>query len=116
MHLVAVVSQKGGGGKTTVATNIAVDSAAAGAHTYLLDLDPQQSAFLWGQWRRESAAKTKAALELEVEAAADCDLIPGKLAAAKARGVKFVVLDTPPARGAAADIAAGAAHLVLIVV
>lgn len=113
MQLVAIVSQKGGGGKTTVATNLAVASAAAGVHTLLLDLDPQQSAFVWGRWRDASAPKTKAKLEIE---AAECGSIVAKLAGAKARGVKLVIIDTPPARGPEADAASGAANLVLVVV
>jgi chromosome partitioning protein len=113
MKLVAVISQKGGGGKTTVATNLAAASAAAGVRTLLLDLDPQQSAHLWGRWRRKAAPKTKSPLEIE---AADCGAIADKLAAARARGVKLAIIDTPPARGPEADAAAGAAHLVLIVI
>jgi chromosome partitioning protein len=113
MHLVAVVSQKGGGGKTTVATNLAVASASSGVHTLLLDLDPQQSALMWSRWRVESAPATKAKLDVE---AAECSSVPAKLRAAKARGVKLVVFDTPPARGPEADIAAGASHLALVVV
>ncbi|REJ82242.1 MAG: ParA family protein [Acidobacteria bacterium] len=44
--LVAVVSKKGGVGKTTTAVNLAAGLAARGQRTLLVDLDPQASASL----------------------------------------------------------------------
>lgn len=113
MNLVALVSQKGGGGKTTVATNLAVAAAAAGVHTILLDLDPQQSAFVWGTWRGQGRAKSGAPLEVQFS---DCVSLPARLQAARSRGVGFVVIDTPPAKGPESDAAARLADIVLVVV
>lgn len=44
MKTVAFIAQKGGVGKTTIATNLAV---AAGVQTALFDLDQQESAVIW---------------------------------------------------------------------
>jgi chromosome partitioning protein len=44
MKTVAVILQKGGSGKTTMAFNLAIAFAHAGKATVLLDLDPQSSA------------------------------------------------------------------------
>ncbi len=44
MKTLAILSRKGGTGKTTLATNLAVAAEIAGHTTVLLDLDPQSSA------------------------------------------------------------------------
>ena len=47
MRSILVVNPKGGSGKTTLATNIAVYYAVRGQSTTLLDMDPQASATDW---------------------------------------------------------------------
>jgi chromosome partitioning protein len=47
MPIIAVVNQKGGTGKTTVATNLATLFASQGAEVLLVDADPQGSALEW---------------------------------------------------------------------
>ncbi len=46
MHVLALVNQKGGCGKTTTAVNLAGALAASGARVLLVDLDPQAHATL----------------------------------------------------------------------
>jgi chromosome partitioning protein len=50
VQVVALVSTKGGAGKSTLAECLAVAAAQEGQSVYLLDLDPQQSTAAW--WRR----------------------------------------------------------------
>ncbi len=45
--ILAVVNQKGGTGKSTVATNIAACFAAEGREVLLIDADPQHTALDW---------------------------------------------------------------------
>ena len=51
--IVAVVAEKGGVGKTVVATNLAGMRAAAGFRALLLDVDTQASSTFWTQFRSE---------------------------------------------------------------
>ena len=51
--IVAVVAEKGGVGKTVVATNLAGMRAAAGYRALLLDVDTQGSSTFWTQFRSD---------------------------------------------------------------
>ena len=53
MPIVAVLNQKGGSGKTTLATNLAQASHSAGRRTLLVDTDRQASARQWAGARAE---------------------------------------------------------------
>ena len=60
MRALALLSQKGGSGKTTLAVHIAVAAEEAGERVVLLDTDPQGSARAWSQVRtKESPAVEK---------------------------------------------------------
>ena len=44
MHIVALLSQKGGGGRTSLALRLATAAEEAGQQTLIIDLDPQATA------------------------------------------------------------------------
>jgi chromosome partitioning protein len=105
MKHIALVAQKGGVGKTTIAVNLAVAAQKSGVRTALFDLDQQESAVIW--------ADRRATEDLHVEFLTERRLAEA-LRAADAQGFALSVIDTPPAAGPQAYTAAQAADLVLI--
>ncbi len=108
-RVIAVVSQKGGAGKTTVAMQLGGGFQAIGASVLLVDLDPQESAFRWA----ESAPLLDSDLQLDVRKMTGLELIKhiGKLQ----KEADYVVLDTPPSIYHPSTLAALAvAHLAVI--
>ena len=53
MTTVAIISQKGGAGKTTLALHLAVAAQDAGRVSLIIDTDPQATASQWGSWRED---------------------------------------------------------------
>jgi chromosome partitioning protein len=105
MHTIAVVSQKGGAGKTTLALHIAVAAEHAGYSTVLVDMDPQGTAEAWSEWRKEAPP---------IVVPAKTATLGRTLEKAAAHGADLVVVDTPPLAEAEARAAAKAADLVLV--
>lgn len=108
-RVIAVVSQKGGAGKTTVAMQMGGGFHAIGASVVLVDLDPQESAFRWA----ESAPLLDSELQLDVRKMSGLELIKhvGDLQAE----ADFIVLDTPPSIYHPSTLAALAvAHLAVV--
>jgi chromosome partitioning protein len=62
MEIWAVLSQKGGAGKTTIALHLAVAAMHAGRTALVVDLDPQQSAVKWANVRGQEAPKVVPAI------------------------------------------------------
>ena len=54
MKTVAILSQKGGAGKTTLALHLAAAAESAGLPSVVIDLDPQASAAGWKDSRAEA--------------------------------------------------------------
>ena len=105
MKTIAIVSQKGGSGKTTLALHLAVASDTAGRNTAVIDLDPQASAANWSA--RRSA-------ELPVVLSAHARRLPQEMQRVWETGGEVLYLDTAPHSGSTALKAAWAADLVLI--
>lgn len=102
MKSVALIAQKGGVGKTTLAVNIAV---VPGLKAALFDLDQQESAVMWADRRKAKLPHVEFLTERR---------LPEALKAAANQGFDLVIIDTPPAAGPQAYTAAQAADLVLI--
>lgn len=87
MKTLAILSRKGGTGKTTLAVHLSVAATLAGHTTVLIDLDPQASACKWSDIRQEDAPTVISAHEAR---------LPEVLHKAEQHGVDFAILDTPP--------------------
>jgi chromosome partitioning protein len=105
MRTIAFVTQKGGAGKSTLASSVAVAAVAAGERVVVIDLDPLQTLVTWSATRRDS--------NLAVE-----HLPPAKLAktlaALEKKGVTLVVIDAPGQGGEETLAAIRAADLCII--
>jgi chromosome partitioning protein len=105
MTIVAIVSQKGGSGKTTLSVNLAAAAEAAGAIALIIDTDPQATASQWGAWRADKAPEVIDSAPPRIQAKVD---------AATGQGATFIVIDTPPYADSAASRAVEVADVVLI--
>jgi chromosome partitioning protein len=87
MSVIAVVNRKGGSGKSTLSTHLAVHLAGTGASVMLGDIDRQQSTRTW--LRQRAAAATVGRPEIKTWA------VDPKYFARPPAGADHVVLDTP---------------------
>lgn len=105
MKTVAIVSRKGGAGKTTLAVHLAVAASIKGKEVAIIDLDPQASAAGWGDSR---TAETPAVVS------AQAARLPKVLETAANAGADLAIIDTAPHSETAALAAIRAADLILI--
>ena len=102
--IIAVLNQKGGVGKTTIATNLAYALKQAGSKVLLIDSDPQGSARDWNEANGG---------ELLPVVGMDRETLPADLKAVQ-DGYEFVVIDGAPQIAKLAAAAVKIADIVLI--
>lgn len=105
MKTLALLSQKGGSGKTTISLNLAIAATLKGKSVVIIDLDPQQSAARWSRLRTSDAP-----LIMSGHGPNLVDLVER----ARGAGADLVIIDTAPKSENVALAAARIANLILI--
>lgn len=106
MFVIAVASQKGGAGKTTIAAHLAVRAAIAGqGPVVLIDTDPQGSLAEW--WRARPDDTPALAVARPEQLAAN-------LAELRSYGTAVAVIDTPPALTGSIERVIAMADLIVV--
>lgn len=105
MFTIAIIGQKGGTGKTTVAVSLAAVAAENGQTVALLDLDPQTNA---ANWKDRRTAENPAVLPTPL------GRLRQALEAAAASGADLAIIDTPGKSDSTAIAAAKVADLILV--
>jgi chromosome partitioning protein len=106
MRVLAMASQKGGSGKTTLSGHIAVQAQRAGAGpVVLIDIDPQGSLADW--WNEREAEYPAFAQTTVARLQADLEML-------RQQGFRLAVIDTPPAITMAIQSVIAVAELIVI--
>jgi chromosome partitioning protein len=105
MKIVALLAEKGGVGKTTLALDLAVAATTAGQKAAVIDIDPQATATQWADRRKEEFPWVVSTHAIRIQQTLD---------QARANSVDLVLIDTPPHSGPDALIAAKLSDLVLL--
>ena len=105
MQTLAVMSQKGGAGKTTLVVHLAVEAHRRGIRVEIIDTDPQQSAGVWSRARGGESPIVTHVQPTRLKAALDQRMKDG---------IELVIVDTAPHAGPDAVDVARLADKVLI--
>jgi chromosome partitioning protein len=106
MRVLAMASQKGGSGKTTLSGHLAVQAQLAGAGpVVLIDIDPQGSLSDW--WNERDTDYPAFAQTTVARLAADLEVL-------RQQGFKLAMIDTPPAITMAIQSVIAVAELIVI--
>ncbi|NTV07086.1 MAG: ParA family protein [Chlorobium limicola] len=105
MKTIAIISQKGGAGKTTLAINLATAAGLHGHMSALIDLDPQASAKEWHDIREKDTPAV-----ISVQPARLMEI----LETARENGADLCVIDTAPHSEIASLAAARESDLVVV--
>jgi len=104
MYIIAVVAEKGGVGKTTLALDLAVTATHKGHRAAVLDVDQQATASNWTDRRSE---------EMPWVVPTPASRLTHAIKDAEAEGIDFIVIDTAPHSAADATEAARRADVVV---
>ena len=105
MKTLAVISQKGGSGKSTLSIHLATEASRSGRKALLVDLDPQGNAARWAGRRGDLEPDVSAESPASIERVAE---------EARKSGYDLLFFDTAPNADRTALQAAKASDLVLI--
>ena len=116
MKLIAIASQKGGSGKTTLAAHLAVEAENSGAGpVMLIDGDPQRTLTQWWEDRAENGTFAPGLLKRNGKEAGDRDFnLLADMESMREFGANFVIVDTPP--GLSSEIQEAVRHADLVVI
>ena len=106
MRILALASQKGGSGKTTLSGHLAVQAQrAGGGPVVLIDIDPQGSLADWWNERED---------DLPAFAQTTVARLASDLEQLRQQGFKLAVIDTPPAITMAIQSVISVAELIVV--
>lgn len=105
MRTIAIISQKGSAGKTTVAIHLAVAAEQHGLKTAIFDLDPQASAASWSDKRENPSPAV---------VSAQAARLPSLFKEASAQSADLIIIDSAPNADTASLAAARAADIIII--
>jgi len=111
MKIIAIMAQKGGVGKTTLTTNLAIAAAKAGYKSAILDMDDQRSAEYWAALRKRSDMANMPWPSVQGEVPSMLDRAISEL---RNRRHDILFIDTAPNAARAAKAIATVADFILI--